>query len=681
MTIRIGSITGLLLTAGLVTACQRDTTPPQALAPLPTEADSLAGRSGATAADGVGGVAEYLPVVVRSAAADSIARQPLTLTLADLGHRDGLTMLGSSDVISLTLPVNDGLLPEALTLELLPTPGMPTAAIVVSQRQRILAQERVTDTTSRLVIPLSDVVVEHGQVTLSLGLTVPGQDVCLSSLYYRTVVQPHSRVSYRGTPAFNGQINDFFQPWVRQVVFYLPDQPSLDAAQAALDAAAYTARRWRGMTTTFAVRPLPPVGAALPEPGPWDRALVWSPEGETHVVRPDSGRGTVMAIAARRDARQLFTLPDGELLVAANAFRAGSVDLTAHFPGAAQAARSFGELGFGARTISGNALIMTSYPFALADLGAASTPTSLRLVAEHSGVPTDGNGTLRIHLNGSLIHSRPLDRRSIDQVITLPRHLLTRDNLLEVRFQVVLGEGSCRLGGPVFTATIDPQSAFLVDDGAVGTPGFDRFPSSLLPSFSVLLEPRDRYRVELATTLVGALQTTTSTPLAPALARDRAEATGPLVAVGGAGLADHLNAPVHSEAFRLRDRDGKVWDEFTPGTPYATMQGWYAQGRDVLLLHHTQANGQPLADLLHEALTPYGWFGVRGDLAVRGEAGRTHLLHAANAGWLVENEGTVGRTLVDRYRSAVFVVAALVLFGLLIWLYPRVVRRELDPTG
>jgi hypothetical protein len=348
--------------------------------------------------------------------------------------------------------------------------------------------------------------------------------------------------------------------------------------------------------------------------------VVWSPTGSTAVVQIDKGRGTVLAIAARRDARQLFTLVQGSDLVAAPGFRTATVNLNYNVP-PDDHVRTLADLGFDSRTAEGNSLISVPYPISLADFGAAVTPTSLRLIARHSILPPNGSGSVRLHLNGDLIYSRALEHDGFDVVIPIPAHLLRRDNVVDVRFQVTLGEGACLVGGPIFTATIDNASAFVTNGGTAIAPGFGRFPQAFVPAFSVLLEPLDRFRVELAATMIGALQQTTRTPLAPALARDRAAATGPLLAVGTGSLAEGLDAPLKSDGVRLRDRGGKVWDEFTPSAPYGAMQGWQRNGDDVLLLHHTGANGQPLADLVRESLAPFGWFGVRGDLAIRGLQG------------------------------------------------------------
>ncbi|MGH7594590.1 MAG: hypothetical protein ACRELE_12175, partial [Gemmatimonadales bacterium] len=142
-----------------------------------------------------------------------------------------------------------------------------------------------------------------------------------------------------------------------------------------------------------------------------------------------------------------------------------------------------------------------------------------------------------------------------------------------------------------------------------------------------------------------------------------------------------LDAPLQSDGVRLRDRAGKVWDEFTPDAPYGAMQGWQRQGNDVLLLHHTGTDGQPLADLVRESLAPYGWFGVRGDLAIRGLRGPVRSLTVANSGWRLEAEPVPVQTLFARYRNVIFIAAIVLLVLLLVWLGPQVVRRELDTTG
>lgn len=679
--------TALIMSLGLaaVGCSKAPSTPERAQrAPTPTALDSaVSAPAGSRGTVGAGDrTAEAMPAIVPAGrVADSIAAAPLSLSFRDLGYRSGLTLTGTADEVTLTIPVNAGLRPSELRLAVLPTPGMPLSTVTLRQRDRILAMRQVTDSTSTITMPLADAEVQDGHAIVTLGLNVPGRDACQAQLFYHVVFTPESRVVLHGVPAFSGAVNGFFQPWLSRVTFYVADAPSLDAAQAVLDASAFVARQYRGMGTIFEVKPLPAGGASLPEPGPYERALVWSPTGITSIVRPTGGRGTVLAIAARRDARQLFTLAGGEGLVAAGGLRTATVDLTHNLFDLNGSNRTLADLGFASRTIQGNSLVTASYPIAMADFGTGAAPSALRLIVTHSVLPPDGNGSLRVHLNGSLIYSRALDRNTIDVVVPIPAHLLRRDNVFEVRFQVVLGEGGCIAGGPLFTATIDDASAFVTDQEAALPPGFARFPSSYLPAFSVLLEPRDRFRVELASEVIGAMQQTTRMPLAPALVRDRAAAVGPLLAVGTTSLAQALDAPLQTDGVRLKDRTGKVWDEFTPDSSYGAMQAWHAGGRDVLLLDHTGKDGAPLAALVRETLDPYGWFGVRGDLAIRGVNGPVRTLTLTNAGWRLEATPGGAPTLLSRYRSAIFIAATLILLVLLIWLYPRVVRRELDTAG
>jgi hypothetical protein len=613
------------------------------------------------------------PVVVAAPA----ALERTSATLAELGYREGITLNGSTDQAILTLPVNPGRSADRLVLRVEPTPRMPDATLVLRQGDRILAQRLLTDTTREVSFPLGDVIIAEGHGIVSLASYVPGRDACEAPLFYRTAILPGSTAEYGGATTGGTAISGFFPPLLRRVVFYLPEQPSLDAAQAALDAAAFVARRYRGTGTTFAIAHLPPADSAIAEPS-WDeRALVWATDGPTRILAPEGGRGTVLAIASRTDARQLFTLATGDRMVPSREFAAAAV----RRPLPAGDAVTFDALGLGTRTLTGNVIASTTYRFALADLGPAGSARGFRLVATHSALPPDAIGEVSVLLNGALVWSRAADGTAIDATITLPERLQERDNRLEVRFTLRIGEGECRLGTPIFTATVHGESSLLLGDRLPMPPSFDRFPAALVPAFSVLLEPRDRYRVELAATMVHAMQGTTTTPLEPFVVRDVAEIRGALLAVGTPTTAEQLEAPLSTDGFRLRDVNGRVWDEFRPTDSYGAMQAYERQGRDVLLLHHTGANGQPLADLLRETLAPYQWFGVHGDLALRGLAGPSTTLRVANSGWRIEPLDDGGPSRLARWRSGIFIAAAVVLLALLIWLYPRVVRRELDPTG
>lgn len=655
-----------LVCAVLALACSPQTAPPadEAATPLSAAAmDSLLA--------GTGGDSLAAPFV-----APSVDSVPTTATLSAIGYESGLVLTGAIDAATVTIPVNAGRTAERLVLDVMPTPRMPAATLILRQGDRVLAQRAITDTTTSVTLPLGDAIVDAGRAVVSLGVNVPGRDACEAPLFYRTVLPPTGRVEYGGAPRGTGSISGFFQPLLSRVTFYLPEQPSLDAAQAALDAAAFVARRYRGMETAFTIAPWP-ASDTIAEPGWQERAIIWAGDGPTRVLRPADGRGAVLAITSRRDARQLFTLRQGPELVPATGFAATTVRVDDRVIGNV----TLDDLGIGSRTIEGGTIAVAGYRFALADLGAAATPRAFRLVARHSTLPRDADGELTVLLNGDIIWSRPVEGTAVDATINLPEHLLGRDNRLEVRFLLRLGEGECRLGAPLFTASIDGTSAFITETRLAVPPSFDRFPATLLPTFSVLLEPRDRYRVDLAARVIGAMQATTVTPLAPFVVRDPGEARGALLAVGTGALAEALDAPLSSDGFRLRDVDGRVWDEYRGTEPYGAMQAYHHNGRDILLLHHTGTDGQPLADLLRETLAPYGWFGMHGDLALRGPDGPSTVLTAVNAGWRLEPLGGRGDSALARWRSAIFIGAAILLLGLLIWLYPRVVRRELDPAG
>ena len=262
--------------------------------------------------------------LVLVAAADSLRN---TATLAELGYRDGFTLNGAVDQALLTIPVNRGRFAESLRLLIEPTPRMPDATLVLRQGDRVLAQRLLSDTTRMIVLPLREAIVAEGQAVVTLAVHVPGRDACEAPLFYRTVITPTGAVEYTGASIPVGGMSDFFPPLLERVTFYLPDQPSLDAAQAALDAAAFVARRYRGTATLFRIAALPPADSAIPEPSWGERAIVWASDGPSRILRPEGGRGTVLALASRRDARQLFTAASGPAMVPVSGFASTTVRL------------------------------------------------------------------------------------------------------------------------------------------------------------------------------------------------------------------------------------------------------------------------------------------------------------------------------------------------------------------
>ena len=154
------------------------------------------------------GIAAMDSLVASSATVDSAAA-PLVVvrpdtgshpapTLADIGYRDGVTLTGSVDRTTLTIPVAEGQTLQRLDLTLLPTPRMPDATVVLRQGGRILSQRAISDTSTRVTLPLADAIVQHGQAIVDLGVDIPGRDACEAPLFYRTVFTPGGTVAYAG---------------------------------------------------------------------------------------------------------------------------------------------------------------------------------------------------------------------------------------------------------------------------------------------------------------------------------------------------------------------------------------------------------------------------------------------------------------------------------------------------
>lgn len=182
----------------------------------------------------------------------------------------------------------------------------------------------------------------------------------------------------------------------------------------------------------------------------------------------------------------------------------------------------------------------------------------------------------------------------------------------------------------------------------------------------------DRFKLQLAARLVQALQETTRTPLRPEVASD--PHPRPLLALGGPGLPQTLKAPLRTPGFRLVDGAGTLWLEVNPGAPYAALQAFASEGGPVLLLSHTSQDGRLLAPFLQEALRE-GWFGLHGDLVLGGPEGPVVSLALRESDLRVQPLPENPPSLLARYRREVYLGLGLLALLLLVWFYPKVVRR------
>ncbi|WMT56890.1 cellulose biosynthesis cyclic di-GMP-binding regulatory protein BcsB [Truepera radiovictrix] len=601
---------------------------------------------------------------------------PVALALRQLGLTEGFELAGLGASRELFVPVNPGLRPETLALHLLPSPGLPEGYVRVVSGGRVLAQAPLPKEERVALLPLEGAEVRAGGVALRLEMVLAGTDRCAAEALHRLFVAPESRVYFAGTPLEPAQLSAFFPPYLERVSLYLPETLSESAAQMALMLAAYLPRRYPGVRPELRVARYADPSAALPPAGVWERVVVWH-EGVGALLASPPGGGVVLLLGGTREAAQLFALPPLSAAPVTQGLVAQTLTREAfelHASAELGAQVRFGDLGYGPVVLEGSGALATAYTFALADLGPDAVPLGVRLRLQHSPV-AEGEGYLQVFLNGRQVTSAPLAGTRFDTWFELPRGALARDNTLELRLAYRAAGGDCSRGALPLSVTVEPDSALSVTRGALGD-GFASFPQALLPRFAVFLETLEHDAVALAAQLVGALQATTRAALEPVLVTET-EVAAPLLAVGDAGsaLSAALGAPLQSPGFRLSDPSGPLLVSFEPADAFASLQAFRRGGAPTLLLGQSSGAAEDLrAALVEDVLRDDGWYGLAGDVALRGAAEPVTTLRLASDLRLTPLPEPPEAMWV-RYRSLIYLGLAALALALLVSLYPLVVRR------
>lgn len=626
-------------------------------------------------------------------------------TLAQVGYPTGFELTGLHARQDVMLPLNPGFRPEGLVLRVVPAPVLPTGYVRVSSSGRVLGQQMLPKQAELLHFPLTEALVRGHHMPLTFEMILEGADVCEANHLYRLNIDAASTVAMKGHDAMPADISAFFPPHLERVTAFVPDLLGAEAVQAMLWLSAFLPQRYDGAPPFFSFERFSGDYTQLPTPRYGERLLVWEDGAETSLVAltepltaqqqrrgvTPAERGMVLRLGSLREARQLFQQPYGQRLAIGRSVSTEATSPDTPSDGAASDAAApveratLADLGYTMLTIQGQGSIPAYYNFSMAAFGPSAYPVGVRLRAQHTPVAPNADATLHLYLNGSLLRSTRLQQTQVDEWFTVPRHLLRRDNTMEVRFQYFSDEDrDCLFGGQAFTATIDPSTTFSLKQGDLLAPGFDRFPQVLLPTFGVYLEAPTVDNLNVATRLLGAMQASTRVPLTPnyqstlpVASAAPAGLSQALVAVGGAALPEQLNAPLQGPGFTLKGRDDLMTRlAFEPSSPFAVLQAYEQQGRNVMVMHHTPGAELTRHLLLDEILRPNGWFDVHGDLAVRGADGEAITLRYLSDDYRIEPLADLSPQGFLRGLWPWSLIGAVMLLGLTVFLSRRRKKRS-----
>lgn len=614
-----------------------------------------------------------------AAAADFV--DPVTGAVVQAAATDAaLTVTAGAPLQYLTLPIADGVTPTRVLGAIeAQEPLTGSLAVVVSGRT-VLTLDAATAST--LDIPVGSADVVDGVLAIGFQLTgATGSTGALCEVQGRSMIVSGLGVVIEGAPASPTTVGDFFADSVTAVSIVVPDDATDDLRAAGLSAAASLAARY-------------PSGTAITvseESATDGRPDLDAAQGR--VVRFEAGDGDVVTALGDEAGVPALVLTGAEADLAAAGAALGS-----EYAGLASSATT---TGLAQKVIPSSSLEHTLADFgadrvALGSGGTAASYTTitqsafggpvssidLDLVGTHSAIPEGVTATANVYWNDFLIGSSVLGAETaVDMELSVPTGQLASSNGLSVRLSAVReSDGLC-----IGSADSVPIELFLDGAGSTVTgvrgesaaPGFGRFPQAfggeLAVAFGESATGADALRS--AGDLVAALQRVQPDPLAVSVVgiddfvgSDRSG----LVVGAGADEAEELRTPLRLAPFTAIESSRLTYGVGTDA-PYAALEAFTTDGRDVVLLGGWSPDGDPTASSALQAsvagwAAEEGWLALPGNLAVSGST-------AADPVAIDSNEITPQEEVKDDYSSyAIWFLVAAVVIGLLIllgWLARR----------
>lgn len=614
-----------------------------------------------------------------ASAADFV--DPVTGAVVQAAATDAaLTVTAGAPLQYLTLPIADGVTPTRVLGALeAQEPLTGSLAVVVSGRT-VLTLDAATASTLDIPVGRDDVV--DGVLAIGFQLTgATGSTGALCEVQGRSLIVSGVGVVTEGAPAAPTTVGDFFSDAVTAVSIVVPDDASDDLRAAGLSAAASLAARYSSGTAILVSE----------ESAADGRPDLDAAQGR--VVRFEAGDGDVVTALGDDAGVPALVLTGVEADLAAAGAALGSeyagLASSATTTGLAQKVIPSSSLeqtlaDFGAdRVVLGSGGTAASYTtITQSAFGGPVSSIDLDLVGTHSAIPEGVTATANVYWNDFLIGSSVLGTETaVDMELSVPTGQLASSNGLSVRLSAVReSDGLC-----IGSADSVPIELFLDGAGSTVTgvrgesaaPGFGRFPQAfggeLAVAFGESATGADALRS--AGDLVTALQRVQPDPLAVSVVgiddfvgSDRSG----LVVGAGTDEAEELRTPLRLAPFTAIESSRLTYGVGTDA-PYAALEAFTTDGRDVVLLGGWSPDGDPTASSALQASVAgwaagEGWLALPGNLAVSGST-------AADPVAIDSNEITPQEEVKDDYSSYAiwFLVAALVI-GLLIllgWLARR----------
>ncbi|WP_322859369.1 hypothetical protein U8D42_02370 [Mycobacterium europaeum] len=615
-----------------------------------------------------------------------------TLSLTDIGSAPMLEFWGLTSSQQLTVPVLHGLTPTALNATVELPINLRSGLLTVTQGERTIARLNLPSADQTpIVIPLAGAEINDNWLSVTVrSYLVPLDGYCL---YPESPLRlTNGSITYTGVELPPTTVAHFLPPVLRKLSIYLPQSPSPNESDTAIQLAAAAASHYGRQTPDIAVIPLADGQAAPPgPPQSLERQIVVKegPDNGLSLQGPAGVPWLLMSGPLGQSDESNTAVLFNDVSQLAMSSKAAVEQLK---PRPQQLGNSVTLRELGQPVVNATSL-QPRVSIGLDQTKFGRSVHDVRVHLQGSYTPTPGNigGQIAVTIGPETVDHWPTDGHgTIDRWLDVPDRLLQRYTSLDLVLDVAANTGHCGdfytagPGNQLLTLNINGDSTIQTSPAAPPVPdGFQSVPQSLMPRVQVGIEPHSLSDTVRAVNLVVGLQRISSVPLYTTVTgvQQAIDSSDPAILIAADGW-NHSNVtlpvsagpsgPITVNAVESDGKPAKLM--LDPGLRFASLQTVFNRGRSLLVATSNGAPGQ--LDELIRWLNGDNkrWQRLKGVAVVSAPGGQDPVTveQSPAAGPAAGSQGHSGDSDWLWWFGAGWVAVAIVGAGVIVWR----VRRE-----
>ncbi|MGX6509092.1 hypothetical protein [Rhodococcus sp. SJ-2] len=621
-----------------------------------------------------------------AATTDTAAPGIQTFGTERLGFGETIDFRGSSDVVTLTVPVPDGLRPEALDTTIELPANVARGSIDIESGGRLLGRVdiRPEDATAPVSLPLGAATVENREAVVSLRMNLFAVDnICPEDWDTRSITLRDGAVRYVGTPTEPTVLADFLPPVLERLDVYLPAEPSAVESDTAIGLASSITARYTGRAPAVEVRPTPPNGIPPAAENPFVRQIVVSETGPpdgTAELGDIPGGPPALYLRGDRDGlatqTRIITSLLSDLAVSSDV----SVGAITAPPQLSRDITTLDDLGIGGQTTTSVGVAQVRLYLDQARFGRPVGNLGLDLKGSYTPLPDTEGGLLTVEAGETVLASWAAESSGIiDRAIAVPATAMQRSTELTVSLRTTGGQRQCGIEHPVALSVDGDTHVTSTIADPPAPDGFASLPQTLMPQVDVAATGTGIVDTARAVDIIAGLQSLTPARLDPEwVSLDEALGSSkPAVIVAAEGnLPEDLPLRLtrtEDRRFELAGAEGASTSlTFGTDVSYASMQVLRDNDRTVLVATSTDVPAELDRTLRWLAADPERWPGLSGHVLFTTEGRDPVTLSDPRGDVLAASEEGISAPV----RWALVGAAALVVIGVAGGAVLMVLRRN-----